>query len=157
MFEARTDPVDKLWLGRVVAVPEFGGDGGLGVQKQTTAGEIGGVRFGVGDCAIGIRWYERLVDSPDGDRRDFEMTAVCVDVQSSTELRLVLGDIEMIGGEPLPRAPPRTAPAKSAELQKEQRRKWRLSAEDYALALGACWDETAGTPTVHRSDRGQGS
>ena len=93
-----------------------------------------------------------MVESGDGERREFEMHTPCIDVQNSSELRLVMSSLEQIGGEPpLTRAPRAGTQAATTEEAHAKRRKWRVSAADIALAHGACWDGTSGTPTTHRS------
>jgi len=128
LVEAYCDAEDEMWLGKTVAFGDFGLSPSCCKRHNGGQQNVYGTRFNSGDYMVAVQWYERLAESGDGERREFEQGERMIDVINSTELRMVNVKVTEIG------AFPATEEANGDEALK----KWQLDRDHEAEALTWC-------------------
>jgi hypothetical protein len=128
LVEAFCDPEDEMWLGKTVAFSDFGPLPSCCKRHDGGQMNVYGTRFNEGDYMIAVQWYERLAESGDGERREFNRGERVIDVINSSELRMVDVKVAVIGAFPV-----------SEEADDgEALIKWELDREAEAEALTWC-------------------
>lgn len=156
LAEARSEPAERFWLGRTVAVGEWGG---ACVKKVTGRTTLNRVRYDDGDAIVAVQWYKRLggyTEQRTYQREKNSTGRPWTDYFNACELCVVNAEVDLVGGPPLQQpvrcrqrrrcrgagsasAAERTAQAKKrAAEDAEARRLWALDPQSTVLALAEC-------------------
>jgi hypothetical protein len=128
LVEAFDDAEDEMWLGKTVAFGDFGLLPSCCKRHDGGQMNVYGTRFNTRDYMVAVQWYERLAESGDGERREFNRGERMIDVINSSELRMVDVGVTVIGA----------FPASVEANDDEALIKWQLDREAEAEALTWC-------------------